>query len=129
MDQITHDVRTAQWAEIVRSCHERPAGQSAKKWLAENGINEKQYYYWQRRIRNLVAGTTSKSLPATRPTGEVTFVEMPAPIEQPVECPHTAVASSGPAALIRAGKLEIELSNDISDERLRKILKVTAYAR
>lgn len=46
MDQITHDVRTAQWAEIVRSCHERPAGQSAKKWLAENGINEKQYYYW-----------------------------------------------------------------------------------
>ncbi len=24
MDQITHDVRTAQWAEIVRKCHERP---------------------------------------------------------------------------------------------------------
>ena len=129
MDQITHDVRTAQWDKIVRSCHERPVGQSAKKWLAENGINEKQYYYWQRRIRNLVAGITSKSLPATRPTEEVTFVEMPAPIEQPVECPHTAVASSGPAALIRAGKLEIELSNDISDELLSKILKVTAYAR
>ena len=71
MDPITQDVRTAQWAEIVRSCHERPAGQSAKKWLDENGINEKQYYYWQRRIRNLVAGTTSKSLPATRSNGEV----------------------------------------------------------
>ena len=42
MDQITHDVRTAKWAEIVRSCHERPAGQSAKKWLDENGIDEKQ---------------------------------------------------------------------------------------
>ena len=129
MDQITHDVRTAQWAEIVRSCHERPVGQSAKKWLAENGITEKQYYYWQRRIRNLVAGTANKSLPATRPSGEVTFVEMPAPSEQPVECPPKAVASSGPAALIRAGKLEIELSNDISDELLGKILKVTAYAR
>ena len=76
MDQIIHDVRTAQWAEIVRSCHERPVGQSAKKWLAENGINEKQYYYWQCRIRNLVARTASKSLPATRPSGEVTFVEM-----------------------------------------------------
>ena len=129
MDQITHDVRTAQWAEIVRSCHERPAGQSAKKWLAENGINEKQYYYWQRRIRNLVAGTTGKSLPETRPTGEVTFVEMPAHGEQPVEYPNKAVAGSGPVALIRAGKLEIELSNDISDELLSKILKVTAYAR
>lgn len=120
MDQLTHD---------VRSCHERPAGQSAKKWLDENGIDEKQYYYWQRRIRNLVAETTSKSLPATRPTGEVTFVEMPSPIERQVECPDKAVASSGPAALIRTSKLEIELSNDISDELLSKILKVTAYAR
>ena len=45
--------------------------QKAKKWLDESGINEKQYYYWQRRIRNLVAGTTSKSLPATRSNGEV----------------------------------------------------------
>ena len=129
MDQITHDVRTAQWAEIVRKCHERLENQSAKQWLDENGINEKRYYYWQRRIRNLVAETTNKSLLASQPTVEVTFVEMPAPIEQPVECPHTAVASSGPAALIRAGKLEIELSNDISDELLSKILKVTAYAR
>ena len=129
MDQITHDVRTAQWAEIVRKCHERPAGQSAKKWLADNGINEKQYYYWQRRIRNLVAGTTNKSLPMARPTGEVTFVEMPALSEPPVECPQKVMTSTGPAALIRAGKLEIELSNDISDELLGKILKVTAYAR
>ena len=62
-------------------------------------------------------------------TGEVTFVEMPSPIERQVECPDKAVASSGPAALIRTGKLEIELSNDISDELLSKILKVTAYAR
>ncbi len=81
-------------------------------WM-KTGSMKKQYYYWQRKIRNLVAGTTGKSLHATRPTGEVTFVEMQAPIEQPVECPDKAVASSGPAALIRAGKLEIELSNDI----------------
>ena len=50
MDQITHDVRTAQWAEIVRSCHERPADQTAKNWLNENGMDGKQYYYWQRRL-------------------------------------------------------------------------------
>lgn len=129
MDQITHDVRITQWAEIVRSCHERPADQTAKNWLNENGIDEKQYYYWQRRLRKLAAETTNKSLPATRPNGEVTFVEMPVPSEQLVECHHKAIASSGPVALIRAGKLEIELSNDISDELLSKILKVTAYAR
>ena len=129
MDQITHDVRTAQWAEIVRSCHERPDNQTAKDWLTENGIDLKQYYYWQRKLRNCVAETTNKSLPATRPTGEVTFVEMPTTSELPVESPQKTVTSSGPAAIIRTGNLEIELSNDISDELLGKILKVTAYAR
>ena len=129
MDQITHDVRTAQWAEIVRKCHERPDNQTAKEWLAANGINEKQYYYWQRRLRNMAAGTTNKSLPMSRPTGEVSFIEMPVPRELPVECPQKAMTSSGPAAVIRTGKLEIELSNDISDKLLSKILKVAAYAR
>ena len=129
MDQITHDVRTAQWAEIVRKCHERPDNQTAKEWLSANGINEKQYYYWQRRLRNMAAGTTDKSLPATRLTGEVSFVEMPAPSELPVECSQKAMTDSGPAAVIRTGKLEIELSNDISDKLLSRILKVAAYAR
>ena len=129
MDQITHDVRTAQWAEIVRKCHERPDNQTAKEWLAANGINEKQYYYWQRRLRNMAAGTTNKSLPMSRPTGEVSFIEMPVPRELAVECPQKAMTSSGPAAVIRTGKLEIELSNDISDKLLSRILKVAAYAR
>ena len=129
MDQITHDVRTAQWAEIVRKCHERPENQSAKNWLNENGINEKQYYYWQRRLRNMAAGTTNKSLPTTRSSGEVTFIEMPSPNELPGERMEEMTINSGLAALIRVGGLEIELHNGISDELLGKILKVTAYAR
>lgn len=129
MDQITHDVRTAHWAEIVRKCHERPENQSAKNWLNENGINEKQYYYWQRRLRNMAAGTTNKSLPTTRSSGEVTFIEMPSPNELPGERMEEVTINSGPAALIRVGGLEIELHNGISDELLGKILKVTAYAR
>lgn len=129
MDQITHDVRTAQWAEIVRKCHERPENQSAKNWLNENGINEKQYYYWQRRLRNMAAGTTNRSLPTTRSSGEVTFIEMPSPNELPGERMEEVTINSGLAALIRVGGLEIELHNGISDELLGKILKVTAYAR
>ena len=129
MDQITHDVRTAQWAEIVRKCHERPENQSAKNWLNENGINEKQYYYWQRRLRSMAAGTTNKSLPTTRSSGEVTFIEMPSPNELPGKRMEEVTIDSGLAALIRVGGLEIELHNGISDELLGKILKVTAYAR
>lgn len=51
MDKITHEVRLANWADIIKRCQERPEGQSAKQWIADNGINEKTYYYWQRRVR------------------------------------------------------------------------------
>ena len=60
MDQITHEVRLAQWAEIIRNCQLRPEGQTTQDWLAENGINIKTYYYWQRRVRKeLYDQTTS----------------------------------------------------------------------
>ena len=28
-----------------------PERQTASSWLAENGVNDKQYYYWLRQIR------------------------------------------------------------------------------
>lgn len=32
-------------------CQTRPADVSAKQWLANKGIQEKTYYYWQRKSR------------------------------------------------------------------------------
>ena len=105
-------------AYLKGKCHERPENQTAKAWLNENGIDVKQYYYWQRRLRILAAETTNKSLPKTRSSEEVTFVEMPSLNELPAERTEEKVSSSGPAALILVGKIEIELHNGISDECL-----------
>lgn len=52
MDKITHEVRLNNWKQIIEQCQSRPEKQTAKKWLAENGISEKSYYYWLRKIRN-----------------------------------------------------------------------------
>ena len=51
MDQLTHTVRRSNWINIIRQCQDRPAGTTAKQWLAENDISEKSYYYWLRKIR------------------------------------------------------------------------------
>lgn len=51
MDQSTHDVRRANWLNIITGCQQRPAGVSAKQWLADNGVKEKAYYYWLRKLR------------------------------------------------------------------------------
>ena len=36
---------------VAKSAY-RPSGMSANTWLKENGIAVKNYYYWQRRVRN-----------------------------------------------------------------------------
>ena len=44
MDQCTHEVRAEYWRKIIQACSQRPAGQSAKNWMDENGISEQSYY-------------------------------------------------------------------------------------
>ena len=45
MDQSTHEIRLANWTQIINNCQNRPKEQTTKQWLAENQISEKQYYY------------------------------------------------------------------------------------
>ena len=72
MDQLTHTVRRSNWINIIQQCQDRPAGTTAKQWLAENGISEKSYYYWHRKIRREVCeqgGLHESSSPS-----EVSFI-------------------------------------------------------
>ena len=52
MDSITHEMRLAHWVPIVKECNN--SGMSKKAWCIANNINEKQFYYWQCRIREEV---------------------------------------------------------------------------
>lgn len=40
MDQITADVRMAEWTALIQQCQERSEGQTAKQWLEENGASD-----------------------------------------------------------------------------------------
>ena len=46
MDQLTHNVRRANWLNIIKQCQERPANVTVRQWLKDNDIKEKSYYYW-----------------------------------------------------------------------------------
>lgn len=69
MDKITHEVRLNNLKKIVEECNNRPNGTTVKEWLATNGIKEKTYYYWLRRVRRaayeqmLAPGDFSRSAP------------------------------------------------------------------
>lgn len=126
MDKITHEVRMAQWKSIIAECLPRPAGQSTKQWLAEKGIHEKTYYYWQRKIRQeayalIKQGAAPPAMPAPD-TQLVTFAEIP----------YTATPDNlqlfTSSVVIRKGQTMLELSNTISDRLLDRLMEVVDHA-
>ena len=48
LQKLNADQRLAVWTQRIADC--RSSGNGVKHWCQENGISEKTYYYWQRRI-------------------------------------------------------------------------------
>lgn len=130
MDKIAHEVRLAQWAEVVKQCQSRPAGMSANTWLKENGIAIKNYYYWQRRVRNEVYNQVTALAPVGNTKNEVTFAEVPSQIVNEQEnAVETQKCTNLPAAVIKTGHMEIQIHNNLSPMLLKSIMEVAVRAR
>jgi len=121
MDGMTHEIRLAKWKDIITECQSRPEGQTVKQWTETNGIPEKQYYYWQRRVRTEIYGLIQKKLPCTKPADELSFAEFP--------MQESNVSASFRAdAVVRTGNMTVELSNTVSEELLHRILAEVPHA-
>lgn len=78
MDQTTHEVMLANWKTVIQRCLDRPKGQSAKQWLSENDISEKQDYYWLRKLRKQAMPEIKPLLPAAAEQHQdIALVEIP----------------------------------------------------
>ncbi len=95
---------------------------SVKQWLAENDVKEKAYYYWLRKFRK--EAYDQMQLPAAATKTEVAFAEVAMPVpttsfetaaEKTSACPSVAV--------IKCNGLTLELSNDISEVLLNRLLQ------
>ena len=130
MDQCTHEVRAEYWKRIIKACSQRPAGQSAKNWMEENGICEQSDYHWQRKFRQQAYDRMkeeSPALPAVTEKADVSFVEVPyATPGQTDTKPENGDIT--PAAVIRWNALRIEITNRISESVLDRILQVLSHA-
>ena len=52
MKKISQEMNLQKWKLIIEEC--RSSGKTNEKWCAENDINIKTYYYWQRKVLNAV---------------------------------------------------------------------------
>ena len=125
MDQITHEMRLNNWRHVVEECNNRPQGVTVKQWCSDNGINVKVYYYWLRRVRQ-AAYDQMKS----EQTGELAVV----PNNKVLYAEITLTGNTSPSALstsvaiMSAGNISIDISEQASEEFLIKLMRAMKYA-
>ena len=123
MDKTTHDIRIANWKMIIERCQSRPQGQSVKQWLADNQVPEKQYYYWLRKVRKAAYQEMNASLPAVTNTAAsvpVAFAEFSGQ--------ELFEARPNAAVIIKTSKSTIEISSDVSETLMVRLVKAVAHA-
>lgn len=131
MDQCTHEVRLQYWKNIISQCQARPEGQSAKQWLADNGICEQTYYLWQRKIRRSayeLMQTTHSDLVEPKEQSKISFAEIPIPHLHSTMEAASVEACIRPVAVIRTGSCSIAIAADIPETILAQILKEVSHA-
>ena len=52
LQTLSANQRLVEWSERIASC--RNSGIGVRKWCKEHGVQEKTYYYWQRKVFNAV---------------------------------------------------------------------------
>ena len=125
MDQNALAIRRAQWEQIVAEGN--AAGISKKEWCAKNGIPEKSFYYWQRRIRQQIAAKNScKSADEISVTSS-SFVELPMNLSQPSE-PKLPVPDLSPELMLQIGDCQLFIDGRVQEQTLSTVLKVLRNA-
>ena len=123
MDNSTFEVRLSNWRSIIEESEHRPQNVTKKQWLQDHHIPEKQYYYWLRRVRKAAISQLKPDLlPVPVSTGhtETALVQIPA---EGILSPEKA-----PAVVIRTKKSTVEISSDLPEELLLKLLKAVSHA-
>ena len=122
MDKITHQVRAEHWARILNECMN--SGMSKTAWCRENGISEKQFFYWQRILRReAYEASQDPSLPAVTEAGQLSAVQQSVSFAE-IKLPAVSSDASSvfhPDLVIRKWKFVLEISNSASAELLSRI--------
>ena len=102
LQAVNRNQRLAEWSKRVNAC--RNSGQTVSEWCSENGVVVSTYYSWQRKVFQAISEKA-----------EACFAEIPVYSAAPV--------ASSTAAVIHAGKLEIELCTGADVATIRAIIQ------
>lgn len=101
--KVTREHRLQHWIQIIKECHQ--SGKTVKGWCAQQGINVKSYYYWQKQIRE----SACNGLLVCQQTGKEA-IAVTKPVFTELNLPETR-RNAGTAVTIRFHEAVIEIQN------------------
>ena len=122
MDKTTHEVRLIQWQEIIQA--QLASGQNKREWCRENGISEKQFFYWQRRVRKELYESQVGGLVSVTQESAKSLVEVPLASASS----NTVANGFNPEAVIAIGNVTVGITANISESLLMSIGKMIRHA-
>ena len=122
MDKTTHEVRLRQWQEIIQT--QLASGQNKREWCRENGISEKQFFYWQRRLRKEMYDAQEGALVTATPQSANSLVEVPLLSASA----NTVATGFTPEAVIAIGNVTVGITANIPEALLMSIGKMIRHA-
>lgn len=112
--RVAQELRLQHWANLMREA--KNSGLSNRRWCRENGIQEKTYYYWQRKLREAAC---QKLLPKEGISGDKALVP-----SGWTECVAEQPAPDGDTITIEIGQCKIKVARNTSPEALEKVCRV-----
>ena len=107
VNAVKHQAKLLEWKDRVTDC--RSSGMSVKERCKENGCSPKTYYRWEQEILGKV-----RQIAKTQ--SQPVLAELP--LAAPAQNCSLKRDVFVPAAVIRIGQMELELSNTVSAELL-----------
>lgn len=121
MENTTDKKNFNKWAPIIKKC--RSSGIGVRPWCRENNVGEKQFYYWERRIKakNLETQKEEQS------KSNVNLVEIKHPHIEPSINKSTLTFKAD--MVVHVGNNVLEISNTVSENLLSMVLKVMSNVK
>ncbi|MBR2553353.1 MAG: hypothetical protein IKE94_00715 [Aeriscardovia sp.] len=135
MDHATTEIRTEQWRQIVLEAN--GSSLTKKEFCRQNGIKEKQFYYWQRKIRRqessrlrleaTLAPVESTSVVSSCSSSSFVTVNLSEP-EDTSSLPLSLSSTFHPELMIQMNGVNLFVVSSVHEETLQSVIRVLRNA-
>lgn len=139
MDKASYEIRIKQWIGIIQEAN--ASGMTKGSWCEQNGISLRQFYYWQKKVRDCAiaqaaSGTAAdhhnKPLPLEGKGNDLpVFYELPVPAGQghlsDSNGQYTADTAFIPELVLQYDRFRLLVGSAVTEKTLSTVLSVLSH--